>query len=99
MAHDVSLDQAAELARWAVGQQVGSIAVLDATGTVDEDVNGRAAVFVDLTLTDPLPSEETWPIDDILALHRVVDARAREMRIDWWHVRLQAVGDPPAEEE
>ncbi|MEP6464281.1 MAG: hypothetical protein ABJC62_12895 [Frankiaceae bacterium] len=73
---------------WAIGQRVGSLHVVDAAVTADEDVNGATAIFLDLTLS-AVSDGHSWPVDDLLALHDLFDNRARELELSApWHVRL-----------
>jgi hypothetical protein len=41
---------------------------------VDEDSEGNDALIVDVVLPDPVG--ETWPLDDVLKLHRMIDDAA-----------------------
>ncbi len=87
---------APELAAWCVGQVVGSIEVLAAEWSRDGDYAGRPAIFIDLTLSKPPPGAETWPIDDVMRLYRLVNQRAEELLLaEWWHVRVHSVDPEP----
>ena len=50
----------------------GTTRVLSATIRHQEDSGGEPALFLELTLTNPPPGEETWPTDDICALRRKI---------------------------
>lgn len=50
----------------------GTTRVLSARVKRGEDSEGEPALFLELTLTNPPPGEETWPIDDIWALRRQI---------------------------
>jgi hypothetical protein len=94
---DVDEDVAA-LERWIKEQgRFGSIAVLDVAMSFDGDWQGERALFVDLTLSDPAPGEDSWPIEDVLAMHHVIDEKAGGLRsIERWYVRLQPLTDDTA---
>ena len=51
--------------------------------------SGRSAVFLDVTLPPPDPEDGTWPLEEVLALHERIDARARDLDLELpWYVRL-----------
>lgn len=54
------------------GLKSGTTEVLSAKVRRGEDSGGEPALFLELTLTNPPPGEETWPTDDIWALRRLV---------------------------
>lgn len=54
------------------GLASGATRILSAKVRHDEDSGGEPALFLELTLTNPAPGEETWPIDDIWALRRKI---------------------------
>jgi len=82
---------APELVAWCVGQTVGSITVLAAEFTADIDHDGEAVVYIDLTITDPPAWNETWPVDDVMALRMKVNEKAADLlTADRWSVRMRA---------
>lgn len=90
--------EAEDLRIWAAGQTVGHLVVQDVVASLDEDVNGQLAVFLDVVLPPPQQGEPTWNVTDVLRLHEVIDAKARELGLDRpWHVRLFAEGDVEAD--
>jgi D-mannonate dehydratase len=46
---------------------------------VDEDSEGNDALIVDVVLPDPVG--ETWPLDDVLKLHRMIDDAAIDVGV------------------
>lgn len=87
---------AQELRRWVEETPFGTLRPLAVSAALDEDVAGQVAVFLDVTLPAPDPRTGTWPIEQVLALHESVDARAKELGLELpWYVRLL----PPASEE
>ncbi len=62
----------AELEGKLQGLKSGTTEVLSAKVRHEADSEGEPALFLELTLTNPPPGEETWPIDDIWALRRKV---------------------------
>lgn len=96
--YEVMARDGALLADWAKTLRVGSIQVVDATATIGVDVNGQEAVFLELVLADP--ADETWPIEDVLELRRLVNERARvDLHAEAWHIGLQPVSDDAVEDE
>jgi hypothetical protein len=84
----------------AVGRVFGRIRIEDAGIYLDDDANGLTAVFLDLTLSNPPDGADTWPIDDVLALHDALNEDARRLRFGLpWHVRLSAVDEEPLDDE
>jgi hypothetical protein len=61
------------------GLAAGGLRVQDVDFRVDEDSEGNDALFVDVVLPDP--AGETWPIDDVLELHRLIDDAAIDVRV------------------
>jgi len=69
------------------GLESGTTRVLGAKVRHDEDSEGEPALFLELTLTNPPPGEETWPTDDIWALRRLVGdvvAEIGEVTTPWF---------------
>lgn len=83
-----------------IGERVGSIEVLDAAVSLDDDVSGKLSVFLALTLTDPRPDDETWPIDDLMALDRRVHLMALEaLPEQYCHVRFRVLNDEALDDD
>ena len=94
MTADLLPVQAEDLRRWTTKQQVGSLSVIDARARLEEDAQGDVAVFIDVVLPGPDPDAGTWPVDDVLNLHDVIDRKAQELGLTMpWHVRLLAEND------
>jgi hypothetical protein len=53
-------------------QEAGSIQVKDARIEVRDDPSGEAGLVIVLVLSDPPPGAETWPVDDLWELRRIV---------------------------
>lgn len=71
------------------GLQSGTTRVLSAKVRHDEDSEGEPALFLELTLTNPPPGEETWPTDDIWALRRLIgDVVASIGEVEPWFIRF-----------
>jgi len=62
----------AELEGKLQGLKSGTTEVLSAKVRHEADSEGEPALFLELTLTNPPPGEETWPTDDIWALRKMV---------------------------
>ncbi|HWL35723.1 MAG TPA: hypothetical protein VNQ77_05990 [Frankiaceae bacterium] len=75
-----------ELTEWVRGLVVGSITVLDVEYDAGPDPQDQPALFVDLTITDPVPGPG-WPAEDIIELTHRVWARCGELRLPNWYVR------------
>lgn len=89
--------RAVELAAQMVGQY-GTIGVTTAVAEVDRDDEDELAVFLVLTLTDPVG--DTWPYEDVLALRRAVITRAEAIGIETsLYVRLRPATDLPQEDD
>jgi hypothetical protein len=73
------------------GLEAGTTRVLNATVRHEEDSEGEPALFLELTLTNPPPGEETWPIDDIWALRRKIGdvVAGIEGITEPWFIRFQ----------
>lgn len=98
MSADLLPREAEDLRDWTTAQVVGSLVVRSAEASLDEDVNGQLAVFLDVVLPPPPEGEPTWNVNDVLGLHELIDAKAREVGLDRpWHVRLFAEGDDEAD--
>jgi hypothetical protein len=86
-----SIPEAAEALRmWLLegGANVGAVNVVDADVVWDEDAEGEPILRFLVTLVDP--TEETWPIGDVLEFHRRVDSRAVEIGLEApWYVGLE----------
>jgi hypothetical protein len=60
------------------GQQAGETQVKDVRVDLREDSSGRPALFIVLVLSEPPKDAETWPVDDLWQLRRIVrDTKAR----------------------
>jgi hypothetical protein len=57
----------------------GGLRVKGVDFRVGEDSEGNDALFVDVVLPDP--AGETWPVDDVLELHRRIDDAAVELGV------------------
>lgn len=57
----------------------GNTAVTDVQVRRGPDSSGESAIFIDLTLSNPAQSGETWPVEDIWELRR-------KIRNVVWHV-------------
>ena len=59
--------------------------VVDADCRIEDAPNGDTRVYFDLILADPASDEETWPLDDLLALQGEVDQLAVEadLNVPW----------------
>lgn len=80
--------------------EVGSIRVRDASLRFDENALGEVAAFLDLTLSDPRSGADTWPLDEVLDLHRQVDLQAERAGLTPpWHVTLRRESPEEPEEE
>lgn len=98
MSADLLPREVEDLRSWTSGQTVGDLVVREAVASLDEDVNGQLAVFLDVIVPLPPQGEPTWNVDDVLRLHEVIDDKARELGLDRpWHVRLSAEGDVEAD--
>jgi hypothetical protein len=84
--------EAAEVLRtWLLeeGADVGALHVVDADVAWDEDARGEPILRFLVTLADP--TDETWPIGDVLEFHRRVDDRACELELTApWYVGLES---------
>lgn len=91
-------EEVTALERWirSLGR-FGSTEVLDVAMSFDGDWQGERALFVDLTLNDPTPGEDSWPYEDVRALHMRIDDKASRLRtVERWYVRLQPLTDDTA---
>jgi hypothetical protein len=69
---------AEQLPRELAGQNAGKTTVKDVRVDLREDSSGRPALFVVLVLSEPPKGADTWPVDDLWKLRRVVrDAKAK----------------------
>jgi hypothetical protein len=60
------------------GLKAGETVVKSARAIPREDSSGRTALFVELVLSEPPKGAETWPVDDLWELRRMVrDVKAR----------------------
>lgn len=60
------------------GLKAGETVVKSARAIPREDSSGRPALFVELVLSEPPKGAETWPVDDLWELRRMVrDVKAR----------------------
>jgi hypothetical protein len=97
---DVLPAEAVALRDWVKAQQVGSLRVVSARASRDEDANGEKAVFLDVTLPPPEDDADTWPLEDVLALHEVIDRKARDLGFGLQlHVRLLPSVDTEVDSE
>lgn len=88
---DSTVEEAArQLLEFVWSLRVGSLHVRGADLRFDEDAAGDQALFIDLTLSDPPTDNETWPLDEVLELHRVIDVEAVRLGLAVpWHVTLR----------
>lgn len=88
------------LAGWLGGKTFGSVTVLASKATIATDLEEEPAVFLDLTVSDPAPNTDTWPIEDVLALRRAVLRKASELQLAMRiYVRLSPATDAPQEDD
>lgn len=83
-------DDAEKLRRWIVGgdANVGAVEVVGVEVVWDEDAEREPILRFLVTLADP--TDETWPIGDVLEFHRRVDDRAAELGLEApWYVGLE----------
>jgi len=93
-------DVARGLAGWLSGKKFGSITVLMTNSTIGSDSEDEPAVFLDLTLSDPEPNTDTWPIEDVLTLRRQVLRKAAELQLGMRiYVRFSPATDAPQEDD
>jgi hypothetical protein len=86
---------AEELRDYAAGLTVRAVAVVDAVASVDADSSGEEALFLELTLAEPPPGADTWPLDDVLELYRLVNERALDLGLPLtWHVMVHSARGP-----
>lgn len=92
-------DAIQSLIRWISGRKFGSVSVRSGLATIDRDAEDEVALFLTLTVSDPVGGA-TWPIQDVLSLRRGVLARARELQLSTpVYVRLNPVTDVPQEDD
>jgi hypothetical protein len=83
------------LIEWVSDRQFGSVTVQKAFASVDRDAEDEVALFLTLTLSDPV-DQPTWPIQDVLALRHGVLERASELQLTTpVYVRLTPSTDTP----
>lgn len=100
MSTELLPEEAKEVARWADHQRVGAVRVVSATAARGEDASGEPALLFDVVLAGPEPDEETWPVEDVLALHERIDDEARKRRLSLrWVVRLIPERDVELEQD
>lgn len=94
-----TLDEVIEALREGVGSlRAGDYEVRDVVIERGSDSQGRDAVFLVVVLEDP--TEETWPLDDVLALLRDIDDLAIKLRVPLrWYVRMEAATPPDFDPE
>lgn len=64
----------------------------------DEDADGNLALFIDVTLPDPNPDEETWPVEDLFRMDREVRDKALELGVAYpWYLRPRPATDDAAD--
>lgn len=69
--------------------RAGDYEVRDVVAEWGTDSEGIDALFLTVVLEDP--AEETWPLDDILALHRDIGDIAIKLQVPVrWYVRTEA---------
>jgi hypothetical protein len=69
----------------------GTVSVLDAALTFEPDTYGGELVVLHLTLSDPPLGADTWPIDDLLEIYRIIDDTAIALELSLpWHVRVHS---------
>ena len=89
MSSDVLSEEAERLRAWIADLRVGTLAVQSASVHAGDDASGDTAIFVDLVLPSPSLEAGTWPIDDVLSLHDLIDREAKALGLQHpWHVRL-----------
>jgi hypothetical protein len=74
------------------GQFAGKTKVKDVRVDVREDSSERPAVFITLILSDPPKAAETWPVEDLWALRRMVREAKDRAEATW---RSENKSDPP----
>lgn len=86
------------LRAWLASRTFGSLSPTDVTVQREEDVDGRLAWFLDVTLPDPVPGEDTWPVEDLFTMDREVRDAALSLGVPWpWYLRVRPVSDDVAE--
>ncbi len=92
-------DSIQALIKWVSERQFGSVRIENALASVDRDAEDEVALFLTLTLSDPV-GKETWPIQDVLALRRGVLEKATELALTTpVYVRLTPATDAPQEDD
>lgn len=101
MTANMKLEEAGkDLASVLTERRAGSLEVLDVLITVVEDRDGIPAVNLTAVLSDPLPGDDTWPLESLLPLRRDVRARANEMGLEApVYLWFKPTTDPPQDDE
>src|SRR5690242_14050801 len=71
---------AEQLPRALKDQNAGETWIKEVRVDVREDSSERSALFVVLVLSDPPHGAETWPVDDLWALRRIVREAMTELQ-------------------
>ena len=101
MASDADVERlAAKLAQALLNREFGQTRVAGSGARIDRDSEDESAVFLFLTLSDPVPAEKTWPHDDVLELRRAVLDEATRLGIEMnIYVHLTPQTDQPQDDE
>ena len=87
---------AEEIREWLASRTFGSLSPVAVELRRDANSDEEEAWFFDVVLPNPDPAEETWPIDDIIALDLGVRDEALRRGLTWpWYVSFT----PETEEE
>lgn len=88
-------------AEWVRGRTFGSTRVLDSSGFVDLDADEELAIYLVVTMSDPSAGSETWPIEDVLEIHRtlIAKAAAEELAMPLYVQMRPATDDVPHEDD
>lgn len=72
----------ARLATRLAGRTFGTTKVLSTSNAHESvDVDGDPAIYIRVLLNDPADGWDTWPVDDVLALHRAARQIADDLGI------------------
>lgn len=100
MATTVSLEAAGqELASVIKGWSSGGVEVRDVHYDIAEDRDGIPSINLTVVLADPPAGTDTWPLEEILPLRRVVRSRANEMDLEApFYLWFLPQTDPPQDD-
>jgi hypothetical protein len=91
---------AAKLAQALVNREFGQTRILSSGANLDRDAEDETAVFLFLTLSDPVQAEKTWPHDDVLQLRRAVLDEAGRLGLELnIYIHLAPETDLPQEDD